>query len=128
MDIDIPDDIFALASEPFSNVTIDQLKDKLQQHTDEQTLAHIYAGVFNKVGWLMHLLDDDDCTPEIKEKFRCWNDFEVHLRLNIFSILEKNADWLAYRAKLTNKGYYWQLMPFMERNGFSGCDGWWIKT
>ena len=126
MDIEIPDDVVVLASEPLPNVTIDQLKSELQKHSDEQTLAHIYAGVSNKVGWLMYFWDDDDCTPEIEGKLQRWHEFEKLLRLNIFSILEKETDWVEYRANLKNDGYYWQIMPFMERNGLCGKGGWWI--
>ena len=128
MDMEIPDGIYILASEPLPNITVEQLKNELQKCHDEQSLARIYAGVFNKVGYLMHFLDDDNIAPEIEENFKAWAALETSLKSDIFSILEKEPDWLDYRSNLKNSGYYWQLMPFMERNGFSGRGGWWVAN
>ena len=128
MKMEIHHNIVALSSEPLANVSIEMLKEKLRRCNDESTLACVFADVFNEAGWLMDDLDDDDCSEDLKQEFYRWEEFETSLRTAIFNILKKEPDWQKHQMDLTDEGYYWKLIPFMERNGYSGRDGWWIKN
>ena len=80
----------------------------------------------NQVGWLMHDLDDDDCTPEAEEQYKKWSALEETLRTRIFDILKQEDIDAFEKTVAENKGYYNAIKPFMLRNGFKDGRGWWV--
>ncbi len=116
-----------LASEPLTSFTIEQLRAYLDADNSENALADTYAPVDRKVGWLMHELDYDTCTPKTRLLFKEWSAFEDELRARIVDIL-KNEDIESYKRRVAeNNGYNHVITPFMLRNGFRYGRGWWIK-
>ena len=120
-------EIVALSSEPLECVDIVELRTMLSEVTSEECLAAIYANVFNKTGWLMHSLDDEEeNTPEIRTKYKEWRAFEIELEERIFDILRiENPEFFPKGEKI--RGVYFVMASFMERNGYRGKGGWWCK-
>ena len=115
-----------MGSEPLEGISIKQIQQLLEEDDSESNLAKVYAGVSNQVGWLMHDLDDDDCTPDIEEQYESWSALEETLRLRIFDILKQEDITALEKTVAENRGYYNVVKPFMLRNGFKGGSGWWV--
>ena len=115
-----------MASEPLTGISVEQVQQLLEEDDSESNLAKVYAGVSNQVGWLMHDLDDDDCTPETEEQYKKWSALEETLRTRIFDILKQEDIDAFEKTVAENKGYYNVVKPFMLRNGFKDGRGWWV--
>lgn len=120
--------IFVMASEPLVGYSADDYRELCNGTLSEADLAVLYAGAFNKAGWLMHDLDDEDADINKERVFREWDAIEEELRGRIIAILEQE-DPEKIRSQLSSgQGYYNIVKPFMLRNGFADGNGWWIKN
>lgn len=116
-----------MASEPMAGCSTKQLRKIILEDESESTLASVYAGVFNQTGWLMHDLDDEDCTDELRQRYQEWSALEEELRNRIFDILKRESIDEFEKLAAQNNGYYDVVKPFMVRNGYKDGRGWWVK-
>lgn len=121
-------EIFVMASEPLVGYSADDFRELCNGTLSEACLAVLYAGAYNKAGWLMHDLDDEDADINTERVFREWDAIEEELRVRIIVILEQE-DPEKIRSQLSSgQGYYYIVKPFMLRNGFADGNGWWIRN
>lgn len=128
MNINADKDIFVMASEPLDRYSADDFRKLCNGTLSEAELAVLYAGAFNKAGWLMHDLDDEDADISPERLYQEWSAIEKELRIRIVAILEQE-DSGKIRSQIASRiGYYNIVKPFMLRNGFADGNGWWIKN
>lgn len=123
-DFDSPD---LMTTEQLSDCTVDQLRNKVTDDDSEKVLAAVYADVHNKTSDLMHALDDEDCTFDIKQQFEEWSALEKELCSRIIEILKRENETEFEQTDDKNSGYYSMVKHFMLRNGYKDGQGWWIQ-
>ena len=123
-DFETPD---LMTTEQFPDCTVDQLRNKVKDDDSEKVLAAVYADAHNKTSELMHALDDEDCTFDIKQQFEEWSALEKELCSRIIEILKRENETEFEQTDDKNSGYYSMVKPFMLRNGYKDGQGWWIQ-
>lgn len=121
-------EIFVMASEPLVGYSAEDFKKLCNGTLSEVELAVLYAGAFNKAGWLMHDLDDEDADINTEREYKKWSTIEEELRCRIIAILERENPEKIRSQLSSGQGYYYIVKPFMLRNGFVDGNGWWIKN
>lgn len=122
----VQEDIYVLTSEPLKGYTPEDVRTWLQDNTEESALAEALAQVHNKTGLMGHELDETDnaCFEKAYEE---WWALEKELYAKIIKILEQENLKKQASHKIADKGLYYVVLPFMERNGYRDGAGWWIK-
>lgn len=116
-------DIVILTSEPLESFLPDDVKVWLEKNYSEQHLADVFAGVSNKVGWLMHESDEDWAAQEMFER---WDELYEELHSKIFEILKEENISQNTNHNLEG-GTHYIVKPFMEKYGYRDGSGWWIE-
>lgn len=98
--------------------TAEDVSEWLSLHADESCLAIAMAAVGNKTGSIRHEISNDWAMEEVYSR---WANLEKELYERIISILVKE------NGLPQVKGKYFQIQPFMERNGYRAGSGWWIE-
>ena len=121
-----PEDIIIMAEDPAKNLTIEYAKERSHIVWEESDIAELYANVDNRAWWIADEEDDyEEGTTEYqmaRETTDKWFAVEKILREKIFDILRGEG------VLIPKTGQIEVLCPFMERNGYKNCAGWWIKT
>ncbi len=125
--IKIPDDVVIMSREPLKDISPEEWRKMLSIDNSEARLADALAGAWNQSGWLMHDLDDDDCTSEMELKSEAWNALEKELIEKVIKILEKDNAEGRGPFVTSNAPFLEVVLPFMERNGYRNGNGWWVK-
>lgn len=115
--------IVILASEPLESFLPDDIRIWLKDNYSEQHLADVFAGVRNKVGWLMHEADEDWAAQEMFER---WDELYEELYSKIFEIL-KEENIRKNTNHILEGGTHNIVKPFMEKYGYCDGSGWWIE-
>jgi len=118
-------DIFILGSEPIPGMTPDDIRQIYSENKTEEMLSGAYAAVYNKVFWVEDdIYDFDENTPEYcraVEITDSWVTLMNELESVIFDILRRRG------ISVPDSGTLTVLIPFMDKNGYDFCDGWWIE-
>lgn len=121
-----PEEIIIMAEDPAKNLTIEYAKERSHIVWEESDIAELYANVDNRAWWIADEEDDyEEGTTEYqmaRETTDKWFAVEKILREKIFDILRGEG------VLIPKTGQIEVLCPFMERNGYKNCAGWWIKT
>lgn len=121
-----PEDMIIMAEDPAKNLTIEYAKERSHIVWEESDIAELYANVDNRAWWIADEEDDyEEGTTEYqmaRETTDKWFAVEKILREKIFDILRGEG------VLIPKTGQIEVLCPFMERNGYKNCAGWWIKT
>ena len=116
--------------EPFPDTVYIDIKNQISDNMSNADLASAYADVSNKLGGLMHELDDPDyfsVRGKVEQSFAMWQDLEEDLYDRIVSILRSENEAGSHHI-LTGLGTHFVVLPFMEREGYRDGSGWWIST
>ena len=120
------EDITIMAEDPAKNLTIEYAKERSHIVWEESDIAELYANVDNRAWWIADEEDDyEEGTTEYqmaRETTDKWFAVKKILREKIFDILRGEG------VLIPKTGQIEVLCPFMERNGYKNCAGWWIKT
>ena len=122
--IKISKDVIIMAAEPIPGLTPDDIRSRYADDHDEASLASAFAAVNNKFYWVEdNIYDYDEGTEEYKEAYditEAWEKLMNELLAEIFDILKsENVD-------IPDKGWNTVVIPFMKRNGYEDCNGWWV--
>ena len=113
--------------EPFPDTVYLDVKSQITDDLSDADLAAAYADVSNKLGGLMHHLDDPDYDhvhDKVEQSFAMWLDLQEILFEKIVNILQAENEKGAHHA--LDIGTHYTVLPFMEREGFRDGSGWWI--
>ena len=97
----------------------DDVRDWLKSHNDNASLAEATAYVWNQVGCMMHELDDSDYW--FLWEYDTWETLQDEL---VEECISRSQSMQILPAR---SGTYFQIMPFMHRNGYRDGNGWWVK-
>lgn len=114
--------------EPFPDIVYLNLKSQISGSMSDSDLAAAYADASNKLGGLMHDLDDPDYDyihEKVEQCFAMWQDLEEELYERIVSILRRENEAGSCHV-LSGIGTHYVVLPFMEKNGYRDGSGWWI--
>ena len=122
--IEISKNFFIMASEPIPGLTADDIRTRYADDHDEANLASSFAAVNNKFCWVEdNIYDYDEGTEAYREAYeitKAWEKLMNELLAEIFNILRsENVD-------IPDKGWNTVVIPFMKRNGYEDCNGWWV--
>lgn len=118
--------IFVMCSEPAPDLSSEMVAKAIERIKTEQELADLFAVVDNKAKWV-----DDDVydyevgTAEYQRAIKVTNEWFAlsdKLRDRIFAILRAEG------AFIPETGQIDVLEPFMKRNGYRNCQGWWVRN
>ena len=117
--------IFIMGDEPTPDIGTQDIKVKYSLPLAERQLAEAFAITSNKFWWIEDIVYDyDEGTPEYMQAKALVSEWQSLMELyeaHIFAIL-KSED-----VVIPERGQIDVLIPFMERNGFEDCTGWWMK-
>ena len=120
----ISDETVLMESEPIPGWEPNDIKEWYGLHHTEAGLAQAFAAVSNKFFWVEdNEYDYEEGTPEHQEACRitdAWAELMDNLQEEIFTILRSEGVIIPEAGQIT------VLIPFMERNGFSDRNGWWV--
>ena len=121
-----PEDMIIMAEDPAKNLTIEYAKERSHIVWEEADIAELYANVDNRAWWIAdEEYEYEEGTTEYqmaRETTDKWFAVEKIHREKIFDILRGEG------VLIPKTGQIEVLCPFMERNGYKNCAGWWIKT
>ena len=126
--IGFPENAVVMGSEPLTDISVSDVRHWLNENDTELGLATALAKVNNKTGWLMHDLDELEEAELSKAKAAIneWWTLETELYEKIISILKAENTSGKANHTFTEKGLYYVVKPFMERNGYRDGAGWWV--
>lgn len=114
-----------MGGDPAPNITIEEMRVLAEQASTEREISDAFAAASNKAWWVEdNEYDYEEGTEEHKQACRITDDwFEVSdiLKEKIFDILRGEG------VSIPEKGQIAVLSPFMARNGYRDCNGWWVK-
>ena len=111
-----PEDAVVFFGDPLPGVTTSAFSDKLSEGLSDHDLAEAIALTCNKVGHLLHLVEEDeDSGNELDE----WLGLEREL---CQEALARDGATLREGLSLTEL-----IAPFMRRNGYRDACGWWVS-
>ena len=122
-----PKNTLILTSEPFFGFMPNDVRDWLKEHTSDLDLATALALVNDKAGVLGHELDEFN-DPWLLYAFDEWWEVEEEIYNRIIASMEQSNGRGETQYDLAQPGLYFQVKPFMERNGFQDGAGWWVKS
>lgn len=111
-----PEGAVVLVGDPLPEVTASVFSNELGEDPSDHDLAEAIALACNKVGHLMHLVEEDEALgSELDE----WLDLERELCQKA----------LARDGSIPGEGpgLMGVIAPFMERNGYRDACGWWVS-
>ncbi len=117
-------DDFISGSEPYSNISIKEIEEKLSSNLTQEELAELYAICSNKFFWLEEEYDykvESKEYNEILDKSSKWESAYVIIQERIFKVLREQG------IKIPKKRQITVLEPFMKQYGYIDSNGWWIK-
>ena len=114
-----------MASEPYPNVTPEDIRSRFHGSLSGQDLADAFAVCSNKFWWVEdNVYDYEEGTPEHKKAQAItdeWCGLMDEYEAQILTILRRKG------VEIPNHGRITVLAPFMERYGYKDGNGWWIK-
>ena len=117
--------IFIMAEDPTPEITPQDIKCQYSLPLAENELAEVFAITSNKFWWMEDIVYDyDEESPEYKQAKALvteWQSLMELYEVQIFGILESEGVVIPERGQID------VLIPFMERNGYEDCAGWWMK-
>ena len=114
-----------LTTEPFVGFMPADLRNWLQQNSKDEDLAVAMVEVHNHVGCLGHELDESD-DRWLTYAFEEWWSLEKEICEMITSSMRQANLSGEANYDLEQKGLYYLVKPFMEKNGYRDGSGWWI--
>ena len=118
-------DFFIMGSEPLPDLSVDDVRQWLTEHTDKQSIIDAYAAVHNKAWWIEdNEYDYEEGTTAYAyacEQTDAWFTLMDELQEIIFGYLRDKG------IPIPEKGYHKVLVPFMEQHGYNDGNGWWVK-
>ena len=118
-------DFFIMGSEPLPNLSVDDIRQWLTEHTDKQSIIDAYAAVHNKAWWIEdNEYDYEEGTTAYTyacEQTDAWFALMDELLEIIFGYIRDEG------IIIPEKGYNTVLAPFMEKHGYNDGNGWWMK-
>ena len=123
--IDEKKNVFVLTSEPFSNISVHDIREWLTHNSSIQNIVDAYVVVHEKY----ICVEDDVYDYEIGTvKYNSarlisdeWFSLMEELQKRIFDTMRSEG------YTIPDKGYYYAMIPFMKRFGYRDGNGWWIK-
>lgn len=103
----------------------DDVRRWLEEEPSEERLALALSTVEKKAAFVRDEVYEDDDVWE--EYAACeWEDLVEELvhRIEAILIAENQS---GANHDLTARGWRHRIVPFMQRNGYEDCFGWWIK-
>ena len=118
-------DNFIMGSEPLLDWSVDNVREWLTTHTDQQSIVDTYVAVHNQAFWI----EDDEYDYEegttaytyACEQTDAWFALMEELEEIIYSYLRNEG------IEIPDKGRIAVLAPFMDKHGYRDGNGWWIK-
>lgn len=118
-------DYFIMGSEPLPDVSIDDIRKWLSEHTDKQSTIDAYAAVHNKAWWIEdNEYDYEEGTTAYAyacEQTDAWFSLLKELEEIIFGYLRDEGIMIPEKCQIT------VLALFMEKHGYYDANGWWVK-
>lgn len=119
-------DYFIMGSEPLPDLSVDDIRKWLSEHTDKQSIIDAYAAVYNKA-WCIEdneydYEEDTTAYTYACEQTNTWFALMNELQEIIFGYLRDEG------IAIPEKGYNVVLAPFMEQHGYYDGNGWWVKN
>ena len=121
--------MFILAAEPLPNRTAEEMRKYYEKVQNTRQLVNLYAAVNNQLGWVAGKYDD--CTEEAEEfiyaerLYQSWSQLHDDILQSIMVAAEQEGLLL---PQPPTGGFWWQLIPFMEKYGYQDGRGWWIPA
>ena len=118
-------DLLILTWEPFVGFMSDDVRRWLEEEPSEERLALALSMVEKKAAFVRDEVYEADDVWE--EYAACeWEDLveELVYRIEAMLIAENQS---GANHDLTARGWRQRIVPFMQRNGYEDCSGWWIK-
>ena len=117
--------IFIMAEDPTPEITPQDIKGQYSLPLAENELAEVFAITSNKFWWIEDIVYDyDKESPEYQQAKALvaeWHSLMELYEAQIFGILKSEGVFIPERGQID------VLIPFMERNGYEDCTGWWMK-
>ena len=117
--------IFIMAEDPTPDISPQDIKGKYSPPLTENELAEAFAITSNKFWWIEDIVYDyDEGSPEYQQAKALvaeWQSLMEVYEAQIYGILKSEG------VVIPEYGQIDVLIPFMERNGFEDCTGWWMK-
>ena len=117
--------IACMGSDPFPEMTPDELRAWYAANRNERGLAAAYAAASNKAWWVEDdIYDSEEGTPECDKAVaicRAWFAVMDEFKAEIHNILRSEG------VEIPKRGQVDAEIPFMERNGYKDGDLWWVK-
>ncbi|MBQ6066348.1 MAG: hypothetical protein IJK89_05965 [Clostridia bacterium] len=112
--------------EPFVGFMPDDLRDWLKTHRQESDIALLVKLIHEKTAYVA---DGSDETGDVWAHYAYeeWFELEIELIELIKEILSAENRTKGTNYPLEGLGTHYVIRPFMERNGYRDCSGWWIK-
>lgn len=118
-------DYFIMGSEPLSQWSVDEVREWLTEHTNQQSIIDAYAAVHNQAFFIEDReYDYEEGTTAYTyacEQTDAWFTLMNELQEIIFDYIRDNG------IAIPDKGFNSVLAPFMEQHGYRDRSGWWIK-
>lgn len=117
--------VFIMGSEPYPNVTPEDIRTRFHGCLSEQDIADAFAICSNKFWWVEdNVYDYAEGTPQHAEARAItdkWCELMEEYEQQIFTILRSEG------VDIPECGRIVVLAPFMERHGYKDGGGWWVK-
>lgn len=118
-------DYFIMGSELLSGWSVDDVREWLTTHTDQQSIIDAYAAVHNQAIWI----EDEEYDYEkgttayayACEPIDAWFALMNELQEIVFGYLRDEG------IKIPDRGYNSVLASFMEQHGYRDGNGWWVQ-
>ena len=115
-----PEEAAVLMGDPLPELTAQDFADRLGKDPSDHDLAEAIALTWSKTGHLMYLTEEDESfAGELDE----WFDLEKKLCQQAVEIHASKG-----HAVVRAHGLFEAIEPFMERNGYRGACGWWVRV
>jgi len=125
--MEYPEHVMIFEKEPLVKYTPSYVRQWLDENYCEYNLATIFARVCDRTGWLIHEIDEMKESDKLKARFDEWMALSNDLVDKVLMILQEENNTGKAEHDLTILGWHSKVKPFMERNGFIDCSGWWVE-
>ena len=118
------ENFYIMGEEPLQGWTVDDVREWLKSHSDQQSIIDAFAAVHNKHIWV----EDDEYDYEIGttayayacEQTDAWSALADELLELIFGYVRDEG------GTIPETGWYYAITPFMEKHGYRAGNGWWV--